>query len=187
MRISTTKMTARQYLTLGEDPLGVRLELVCGQVAVHPGQTAVHSLIEMALLYALSDRIEAERGHLFLNMDVVFGEYDVRRVDLLYFSGPRAHLVQRDKAISDPPDLCIEIISDVSRDIDRIDKFRQYADGGVRYYWVVDPDEQTLDAFQLVKGEYQLVKRGSGGETTKVPPFLNVNLELASLWSWGER
>ena len=34
--VSTTKMTARQYLMLGEDPPGVRLELVDGEVAVSP-------------------------------------------------------------------------------------------------------------------------------------------------------
>jgi hypothetical protein len=41
--VSTAKMTSRQYLMLGEDPPGVRLELVDGQIAVYPGQTPEHS------------------------------------------------------------------------------------------------------------------------------------------------
>jgi hypothetical protein len=35
MTVSTIKMTARQYLELGQDPPGVRLELVDGEVAYH--------------------------------------------------------------------------------------------------------------------------------------------------------
>ena len=42
-------MTARQFLELGEDPIGVRLELVNGEVAVSPRRTLDHSYTEIAL------------------------------------------------------------------------------------------------------------------------------------------
>jgi Uma2 family endonuclease len=45
--ISTCKMTAEQFLQLGQDPPGVRLELVDGEVAVSPGPIPEHSFIEI--------------------------------------------------------------------------------------------------------------------------------------------
>jgi hypothetical protein len=43
MPASTIKMTARQFLELGEDPPGVRLELVNGEIAVSPSSIRDHS------------------------------------------------------------------------------------------------------------------------------------------------
>jgi hypothetical protein len=41
--VSTIKMTARQFSELGEDPVGVRLELVDGKVAVTPSLHPDHA------------------------------------------------------------------------------------------------------------------------------------------------
>jgi Uma2 family endonuclease len=180
--VSTIKMTSRQYLLLGEDPPGVRLELVDGQIAVHPGQSPGHSHVETALLHALSDRVDSENGHLFLNMDIVLGEHDVRRADLLYFRGDRAHLVHPERAISDPPDLCVEVLSETSRRIDRVDKFAQYARGGVSHYWIVDPDAETIEAFELANKAYDLAAHGSGREIVRLVPFLDLDLNLGQFW-----
>jgi hypothetical protein len=49
-RVSTIKMTARQFLELGEDPPGVRLELVDGEIAVSPSPVPRHSFTVVALL-----------------------------------------------------------------------------------------------------------------------------------------
>ena len=49
------KMKAEQYLQLGEDPLGVRLELVDGEISVCPSPTPGHSYAMTqlgAILYA---------------------------------------------------------------------------------------------------------------------------------------
>ena len=45
MVVSTIKMTARQFLQLGEDPPGVRLELVNGEVAVNPSLIPRHARV----------------------------------------------------------------------------------------------------------------------------------------------
>jgi hypothetical protein len=49
MSVSTIKMTARQFLELGEDPPGVRLELVDGEVAVSPSPVPRHSFTLLRL------------------------------------------------------------------------------------------------------------------------------------------
>lgn len=118
--ISTTKMTARQFLMLGEDPPGVRLELVDGEIAVSPGPMPKHSFVEKMLSFILMKHIEDhDLGLLLGNTDTIFGVHDVRRPDLIYFTKAREHLVLADQAIDGPPDLCVEILSPSSITIDR--------------------------------------------------------------------
>ena len=66
MTVSTIKMTARQFLELGQDPPGVRLELVDGEVAVSPSPNPDHSYTVLTLGAMLRNHIEAnDLGQLF--------------------------------------------------------------------------------------------------------------------------
>src|SRR3954468_18817754 len=98
-RVSTIKMTARQFLELGEDPPGVRLELVKGEIAVSPSPIPDHSYIVGTLYSLLRAEIDKrDLGQLFLDVDTIFGEHDVRRPDILFFVKSRLHLIG-DKAM----------------------------------------------------------------------------------------
>ncbi|HEV8377219.1 MAG TPA: Uma2 family endonuclease [Tepidisphaeraceae bacterium] len=180
--VSTAKMTAEQFLQLGEDPPGIRLELVNGEVAVSPSPEPQHSYVERLLSHFLIGYIRSHKsGRLYGDVDTIFGRHDVRRPDLLFFSKGRVHLIGK-KAMQGPPDLCVEIISPSSGDIDREDKFKQYAKGGVAHYWIIDPDERTAEAYTLSRGKYRLAARGKGNEIVKFPPFADLEIPLAELW-----
>jgi Uma2 family endonuclease len=118
--ISTTKMSARQFLQLGDDPPGLRLELVDGDIAVSPSPLPGHSHVEKRLSLILLNHIVAhDIGNLLGDTDTIFGVHDVRRPDLIYFTKERQHLILEDQAIDGPPDLCVEIVSPSSGTIDR--------------------------------------------------------------------
>jgi Uma2 family endonuclease len=181
-KISTIKMTARQFQELGEDPVGVRLELVDGAVAVYPSQTPRHSAIIVSLSYVIGKHISHNQlGHLFGDVDTFFGLYDVRRPDLLYFSTARLHFVGK-TALEGPPDLCVEIVSPSSLRIDRKDKFKQYAKGKVKNYWIVNPMEKTVEGFRLVAGKYRLAGSGKNDDVISLPPFKDLEIPLGKLW-----
>jgi Uma2 family endonuclease len=183
MTVSTIKMNARQFEQLGEDPAGVRLELVDGEISVSPSPNPRHSMIVLELAAILKAYIrQNDSGILLADVDTVFGAYDVRRPDLLFFSKPHAHFVT-DKKLLALPDLAIEVTSPSSGTVDRHDKFTQYAAGGVSFYWIVDPDDQTLEVFELVNGAYQLQTRGTATENVQAKPFPNLTLHLAQLWT----
>jgi Uma2 family endonuclease len=94
MTVGTIKMTARQFMQLGEDPPGVKLELVDGEISVSPSPEPKHSYTDRKLSFFLQKHIEAkDLGALFGDVDTIFGEYDVRRPDLIYFAKSRLHLV----------------------------------------------------------------------------------------------
>ena len=65
MTVSTIKMTAEQFLQLGEDPPGVRLELVDGEIAVSPSPIPKHSITDKRLSHILMSHIlENDLGEL---------------------------------------------------------------------------------------------------------------------------
>lgn len=182
MTVSTIKMTARQFLELGEDPPGVRLELANGEVVVSPSPIPNHSFVVLALALVLGNHIRKKNlGQLFTDVDTVFGEYDVRRPDLLFFRKNRLHLIG-EKAMQGPPDFAVEVISPNSVATDRKDKFRLYAAGKVKYYWIVDPRQRTIEAYRLGGGKFVGRVRGSGSDIVKLSPFAGLQIPLVELW-----
>lgn len=181
-QVSTIKMTARQFLELGEDPPGVRLELVDGEVAVSPSPVPRHSFSVVMLGRILGNYVEDnDLGEVLMDVDTIFGEHDVRRPDLFYFTKARRHFIG-EKAIEGPPDLAVEVISPGNERTDRRDKFKLYATGKVKHYWIVDPMQKTLEAYVLRAGKYVGGVSGSGSDLVKVPPFPKLEIPLAKLW-----
>ncbi len=178
----TIKMTARQYLQLGEDPPGVRLELVNGEIAVSPSPIPRHGYVVLRLAMALGNHIQKHKlGRLYPDVDTIFGEYDVRRPDLLFFAKDRLHLIG-EKAMEGPPDLCVEVLSPSSGTIDRRDKFRQYEAAGVANYWMLDPKKKSMEGFKLSGAKYLPAGSASGEGTIHLPPFDDLAIPLGELW-----
>lgn len=180
--VSTTKMTAEQFLLLGDDPPGVRLELVDGEIAVSPSPTPDHSFVDTRLRRILDSYVDAhDLGIVLGDVDTIFGPHDVRRPDVIYFSRDRSHLIGK-KSLNGPPDLCVEILSPSSIQIDRKDKFKQYAKGRVRHYWIVDPENLTIQAYRLAGSKYRLTGSGKQNEIVRLPPFPDLEIPLSKLW-----
>jgi Uma2 family endonuclease len=175
-------MTAQQFLQLGEDPPGVRLELVEGEIAVSPSPTPAHSHAIVKLISLLDAYVEEhDIGRVFQDVDTILDRYNVRRPDILFFSKSRLHLVGK-KALQGPPDLIVEVVSPTSGRIDREDKFAQYAAAGVRFYWIVDPEDRTFHAWRLEDGKYIPTGQGRADDTLRVEPFTDLPIALKRLW-----
>ncbi|MGA2496314.1 MAG: Uma2 family endonuclease [Tepidisphaeraceae bacterium] len=184
---STIKMTARQFLLLGEDPPGVRLELADGEIAVSPSPIPEHSYVVGALHLMLAQHIKSHRlGELYMDVDTIVGVHIVRRPDILFFSTERLHFIGA-KAMEGPPDLCVEVISPSSEQVDRDDKFSEYEDFEVPNYWIVDPAVRTFEAFQRRRKKYTPVVRGQGGDIVHAPPFPELAIPLGELWRPSSR
>jgi Uma2 family endonuclease len=78
-----------------------------------------------------------------------------REPDILFVSN--AHKKRLKKTYLDgPADLAVEIISPDSVARDRGEKYQEYEKGGVREYWLIDPERKTAEFFVLSKrGTYQ--------------------------------
>jgi len=59
-----------------------------------------------------------------------------------------------DQGCTGAPDLVVEILSPSTSRYDRVTKFNEYLHAGVREYWIVDPDDNTLNVHRLRDGAY---------------------------------
>jgi Uma2 family endonuclease len=83
-----------------------------------------------------------------------------------------------------PADLVVEIISPESSVRDRGEKFYEYEAAGVREYWLIDPQREQVEFYQLdEQGRYTLALGGHAGEYhSAVIPGLTLDVT----WLWQE-
>src|SRR5437868_3930220 len=104
------RLTADQYLKLGEDPPGVRLELVNGEIIVSASPSTPHAFTLSQLLAFLVFHVKSKKlGVVMSDTDHVLGMYDVRRPDIYYFSRDRIPLIEQGP-IRHPPNLAVEVV-----------------------------------------------------------------------------
>jgi len=184
MTLSEIKMTADQFEMLGEDPPGVRLELVHGEIRMSPSPAYEHGYTDRKLCQILLNHIDdLDLGELVGDVDTYFDDLNVRRPDIIFTSKARTHLRDRDKhGIRFAPDLCVEILSPGSATMDQTDKFDLYAANGVAFYWIVDPMNRTFNAYRLKKGKYVLTSSGVRSDVVSAEPFPKLKIPLAKIW-----
>src|SRR5947209_5151719 len=116
--LSTAKVSSQQFLMMEEDPPGLRLELVNGEIVASPSPTSEHSAVIVNLIKILGAFIdEHDLGELLADVDTVFTEDTTRRPDLLFVAKRRAKIVR--DAVMGAPDLCVEVVSPASATMDR--------------------------------------------------------------------
>ena len=82
-----------------------------------------------------------------------------------------------------PPDWCCEILSPATQTIDRIAKSALYAREGVGFYWLIDPVEKWIEAFELLpNSQWALVGVFAGDEGARIRPFDAIELPMPKLW-----
>jgi Uma2 family endonuclease len=78
-----------------------------------------------------------------------------------------------------PPVFILEIASESTRMKDRNTKFRLYEANGVKYYAMVDTDQQSIELFELVDNSY---KQNNHITTFQLSNNCSIELNLADLF-----
>lgn len=81
------------------------------------------------------------------------------------------------------PDWICEVLSPSTSSLDRVRKMPVYAREGVRWAWLLDPIQRTLEVFELQNGRWQVVRTWEGSAKVRALPFDAVELDLSSLWA----
>jgi|ERR1051326_887413 Uma2 family endonuclease len=161
-------LTYEDFAALPDD--GKRYELHEGELSVTPSPGRRHQTILGNLFVLLTLHVrDTGRGDVVVSpFDVILTNITVVEPDIIYVEGS--------------PTLAVEIISPSSRQIDRRRKMALYAAHDVTWYWIVDPDTRTIEAFHLEAGVYRLVAKLEGTESRTLPPFLQLTIDPAAVW-----
>lgn len=160
------KFTYEDYKNLPDSEVK-RYELLDGDLVMTPSPTWRHQDILLKLLVRLEAFVTNRNlGRVACApLDVILGD-DVVQPDILFISREKADIIQ-EVEVQGAPDLIIEILSASTAQRDRTYKRTLYARHGVREYWLVDPDAQSVEILTLgVKG-YRQVGRYEQGHTLK--------------------
>jgi len=142
-----------------------RTEIVDGQLVMSPVPAPPHQRISTRLGSEINPFVRARNlGNFYSSpLHSVLAEGVDYEPDLAFVSKGREEDF-RGGAFFGPPDLIIEVISRSNRSHDTKTKFRHYQRYGVREYWMVDPDESSIEVWFLEEGKYRLLGRFSPGE-----------------------
>jgi Uma2 family endonuclease len=132
---------------------GHRYELIDGTLIVSPAPVLRHQRVVAGLYRTLHERCPSDLEVLFAPFDVALSDSTVMQPDLLV--ARRSDLTERDLPVA--PQLAVEVLSPSTRHIDLMLKRSRFEVAGCPAYWVVDPDEPSLRAWQLHDGTYEEV------------------------------
>ena len=174
-------LTYEDYAALPDD--GKRYELHEGELSVTPAPGRRHQQILLNLALVLAPYVKARGvGELYIApFDCIMTDVTVMEPDLLYVDERRRSLLG-ERGLEGAPTLAVEIVSPSTDRIDRRMKMGLYARHGVTWYWIVDPDPRTIEAYHLDAGAYRLEARLEGSTPAALPPFPDLPLAPAIIW-----
>ncbi|PKB78582.1 MAG: hypothetical protein BZY88_17605 [SAR202 cluster bacterium Io17-Chloro-G9] len=175
------KFTVKEYMSL---PEGAPYQLLDGEMILAPSPTQRHQNISAFLYRTLFQFVsEKQLGRIwFAPLDVVLSDHDVAQPDLLFVSNSRSEIVT-EANIQGAPDLVVEIISPGSAQYDRGYKQLLYGRHGVLEYWMVDPEEETVEV--LAEGGEGLTPRAvyRRGDNLESPLLQGLLVEVDLIFS----
>ena len=156
---------------------GNRYEIIEGElfVSCSPGLTHERVLINLILL--IGNFLQASPiGECAVNLGVILSETSGVIPDLLVFLNEQRDTIIHNDRLKGPPALVIEILSPGPANIkrDRITKRQLYAKHGVSEYWIVDPQNMTLEKYVNRNDSLVLLESLEGEDTlstTTLPGF----------------
>ena len=166
-------------------PEGAPYELIHGHLVMSPSPTIQHQRLVRKLSQGLTDHVEGdERGGevFFAPIDVRLSDETVVQPDVLYVSSDRAERIGEEE-IDGAPDLVMEVVSPSTSHLDVFDKKRLYEQSGVREYWIVDPDSETVEVHVLADDELTLHERRVEKGTVTSGLLESFTIHLADLFS----
>lgn len=149
-------------------PEGAPYQLIGGELVLTPTPSTYHQIISGRLQFQIVAFVTRQNLGLVLNapVDVCFGETDTYQPDILFIPRERMEIIEPAR-INGAPDLVVEILSPATAYYDLRKKFKIYERYGVKEYWIVDPEDKSVQVFTLKEGKFILDQEaGSAGEVS---------------------
>ena len=183
MPLSTEKnLTAHDYEAL---PEGAPYQLIGGKLIRSECRTVFHQDIIANLIIALSSYAdEYDLGEMILSpMDVYLTNEDVYQPDLIFIRKENVSKLDPNDRIRFVPDVVIEVLSPGTGTYDYTRKKRIYCERGVQEYWIVDPDDRTVETMQKQGAFYQTIALAKAPGTIGSPMFPGFSMKVEDVFA----
>ncbi len=180
MTIAAKKMTYRAFREMEfPDNDAFLYELLNGVIVRKSASHITHQRVLRKLVRRFEDFVlQSQVGEVFFApVDVVLSNENAPQPDLIYISQANAAIIDEEEGIvNGVPDLVVEIISPSSIKRDRIEKMAIYEQFKIKEYWLVDPNNQSIEIYILKENKYAL--HAFADATEKVQSVVLEGLEV---------
>jgi Uma2 family endonuclease len=176
------RFTYQDYLKTPDDK---QYELIEGDLVMTPSPVPYHQWISKNIGYEVERFVrEKDPGKVFYApCDVYLDDENVLQPDILFISKERRSIIG-EKNIQGAPDLVIEILSEATAYRDLVKKKKLYERFGVKEYWIVDPQEKTIEIYAHQGKDFVRIKTFSEIDTLESPFLAGLRIELSSVFAF---
>jgi Uma2 family endonuclease len=176
------RFTYEDYKNLPESETK-RYELLDGELVMVPAPTIGHQRISRNILVMLWDYLQEHPIGEILDApcDVRLGE-DVVQPDIIYIANERRSII-KEELVDGAPDIVVEVFSPATVGRDKTYKRTLYARQGVREYWLVDPDERTIEVLRLTEAGFEHLATYHEADTLTSHLLPGLEMSLAEVFT----
>jgi len=184
MATATKLATYEDLLALPDDR---RAEVLGGQIVTQPGALFRHGRVASSLTGYIGrahdyDNDGPDAWWIVGEVDVRLTAHDIVRPDVAGWRRSRLASPWDQRPIEVVPDWICEVLSPSNERHDRVYKQQLYARDGLPYFWIIDPAEQTLEAYTLEGGRWVVFGVFDGTVRVRIPPFETTLLDVGRLF-----
>jgi Uma2 family endonuclease len=147
-------------------------EFINGEVIMHSPARYQHTNVRSLLARLLSTYVDHhELGWVGEEKVLVTLTRNDFEPDIVFYGREKAAALKPDQLQFPAPDLVVEVLSETTEARDRGVKLEDYAAHGIREYWLVDPEREFVEQYELAGDRYALrVKQTDGTLRSEIVP-----------------
>lgn len=180
------RMTADEYYASPEYALHDFIQLIDGEMVIGQGEERVAA--SLAHQRAVGNSYEIAKacarkhgGTAYVALtEVYLDDENIFEPDVLYLA-PESRAVEEAQRIVGAPTLVVEVLSPKTAKKDRTMKFEAYQRHGVQEYWLIEPNNFTLELYALRGGKFALVGIGEPGDKIVSSVFTRQQVDVAEI------
>lgn len=176
--------TAADLMLLPDDQAA---EVIGGVIIEKAAPSFEHGDAQSSLAELLKPPFQRGRGGpggwwIATEVEIELETHEVYRPDLVGWRRERVSERPRGRPIRERPDWVSEVLSITNAETDLGKKLFSYHRAGIPYYWIVDPEHETLTVYRWSAEGYVVILTAGRREVVRAPPFEEIEIEIAQLF-----
>ena len=174
------------YADLEAVPSHLVAEIIDGELFTHPRPSPRHAAATSSLTDELSGPFQKGRGGpggwVFFDEPELHLGPQVVVPDIAGWRRERLTTYPDTNYFAVSPDWICEVLCGSTERRDRTVKMRIYAEAQIPHFWLIDPRQQILEAFELNERRWLKIGAWSSDDEVRALPFDAIAFSLADLW-----
>lgn len=160
--LALEKATRQHFYEIVEE--NKKMEFINGEIIFHSPVKLWHNEATGNLYELLRTYVRRRKlGYVGIEKLLVSLTRNDYEPDVCFWGVEKSQKFKQDQMQFPAPDFVAEVLSISTASNDRGIKYQDYESHGVREYWIIDPDKQTLEQHVLQDDTYELVLKAGDG------------------------